>query len=172
MLSFKLSKLTMSRHCRRFSAQGKDITSSTDEVEDKLERDGFVRKYQEMHRLVSEPDKTTVLYVGAEKTGPFPIPLVAEKRQMAFSIPRPAATKILCRRIGDNEAMTLGAFRLPCPGTAGALGKVPVMQILYLDMRRVFIGVKGDYNGLDWQTDGALPEALVKAGVSDQGDAN
>jgi hypothetical protein len=36
-----------------------------------------------------------------------------------------------------------------------------------------FIGVKGDYNGLDWPTDGALPEGLVNAGISDQaGTAN
>src|SRR5689334_5074346 len=27
---------------------GKDVTSSNDEIEDKLERDGFIKKYQEM----------------------------------------------------------------------------------------------------------------------------
>src|ERR1022692_5047564 len=31
---------------------GKEITSSRDEVEDKLEREQFSQKYQEMHRLV------------------------------------------------------------------------------------------------------------------------
>jgi hypothetical protein len=30
-----------------------------------------------------------------------------------------------------------------------------------------FIGVKGAYNGLDWKVDGALPQALVNAGISD-----
>jgi hypothetical protein len=62
---------------------GREVTSSSDEIEDKLERDGFVQKYQEMHRLVLEPDKTTVLYVGAENW-PFPIPLVAENGRCHF----------------------------------------------------------------------------------------
>jgi diketogulonate reductase-like aldo/keto reductase len=41
---------------------GKEITSSRDDIEDKLERDGFVQKYQEMHRLVKEEGK--VRYIG------------------------------------------------------------------------------------------------------------
>ena len=35
----------------------------------------FVKEYQEMHRLVKEPDGTTTLYIGAENS-PTPIPLV------------------------------------------------------------------------------------------------
>ena len=55
---------------------GKEVTSSNDDVEDKLERERFSQKYQEMHRLVREPDGLTVLYIGAENW-PFPIPLVS-----------------------------------------------------------------------------------------------
>jgi len=54
---------------------GTEVTSSSDEVEDKLERERFSQKYQEMHRLVREPDGSTVLYIGAENW-PFPISLV------------------------------------------------------------------------------------------------
>ncbi len=46
---------------------GKEVTSSSDEVEDKLEREQFCKKYQEMHRLVQEPDGSTVLYIGAAR---------------------------------------------------------------------------------------------------------
>src|SRR5271157_2518858 len=35
---------------------GKQIVSSGDEVEDKQHRANFVQRYQEMHRLVREPD--------------------------------------------------------------------------------------------------------------------
>ena len=35
---------------------GKEVTSSSDEVEDKLDREQFSKKYQEMHRLVQEAD--------------------------------------------------------------------------------------------------------------------
>src|SRR5205807_6292878 len=38
----------------------KEVTSSSDEVEDKLEREQFSQKYQEMHRLVREDDGSTV----------------------------------------------------------------------------------------------------------------
>ena len=54
---------------------GKDIISSGDEVEDKDDAAQFVQKYQEMHRLVMEPDGTTTLYIGAENW-PTPIPLM------------------------------------------------------------------------------------------------
>ena len=56
-------------------ADGKEIVSSGDEAEDSQARANFAAKYQEMHRLVKEPDGTTVLYIGA-KNWPTPIPLV------------------------------------------------------------------------------------------------
>src|SRR6266567_2334707 len=40
---------------------GKEVTSTGDDVADRLEREQFRKKYQEMHRLVQEPDGTTVL---------------------------------------------------------------------------------------------------------------
>jgi hypothetical protein len=45
-----------------FGPDGKEIISSGDPVEDKNSRDQFVRKYQEMKRLVEEPDGTVRLY--------------------------------------------------------------------------------------------------------------
>jgi hypothetical protein len=53
----------------------KQIVSSGDEVDDKEHRANFVRKYEEMHPLVTEPDGTTTLYIGAENW-PTPVPLV------------------------------------------------------------------------------------------------
>ena len=44
---------------------GKQIISSGDEIEDLHTRADFVHRYLEMHRLVNEPDGTTVLYIGA-----------------------------------------------------------------------------------------------------------
>ena len=46
---------------------GKDIISSGDDAEDKNDRSRFVQKYRRMHRLVTEPDATTTLYIGARK---------------------------------------------------------------------------------------------------------
>ncbi|MGA2592940.1 MAG: DUF2950 family protein, partial [Bryobacteraceae bacterium] len=44
---------------------GKQIVSSGDETEDANSRADFVKRYREMHRLLKEPDGTTVLYIGA-----------------------------------------------------------------------------------------------------------
>jgi Protein of unknown function (DUF2950) len=79
----------------------KDIISSGDQAEDKQNRAQFAQKYQQMHRLVTEPDGTTTLYIGAENW-PTPIPLMHKGSAWYFDT---AAGKqeILYRRIGKNE---------------------------------------------------------------------
>jgi hypothetical protein len=84
---------------------GKEVTSSSDDEEDKLEREQFSKKYQEMHRLVQEPDGSTVLYIGAENW-PFPIPLVSKDGQWYFDSEN-GKQEILFRRIGENETTAM-----------------------------------------------------------------
>jgi hypothetical protein len=84
---------------------GKEVTSSSDQVEDKLEREQFCKKYQEMHRLVREPDGSTVLYIGAENW-PFPMPLVSKNGAWYFDS-ETGAQEIKFRTIGENEATAI-----------------------------------------------------------------
>jgi len=84
---------------------GKELISSGDDAVDKVERERFKQKYQEMHRLVQEPDGTTILYVGAENW-PFPIPLVSEKGGCHFDT-RSGMQEIVFRRIGYDEATAI-----------------------------------------------------------------
>jgi hypothetical protein len=84
---------------------GKEVTSSSDDVEDKLERERFSQKYQEMHRLVREPDGSTVLYIGAENW-PFPIPLVSKNGAWYFDS-KTGIEEIKFRRVGENEATAI-----------------------------------------------------------------
>jgi Protein of unknown function (DUF2950) len=84
---------------------GKEVTSSNNELEDTLEREQFSRKYQEMHRLVTEADGSTVLYIGAENW-PFPIPLVSKDGAWYFDS-KTGTQEILFRRIGENEAVAI-----------------------------------------------------------------
>ncbi len=84
---------------------GKEVTSSSDDVEDKLEREQFCKKYKEMHRLVREPDGSTVLYIGAENW-PFPIPLVSKNGAWYFDS-KTGTQEIRFRRIGENEATAI-----------------------------------------------------------------
>jgi hypothetical protein len=89
----------------RILGAGKEVTSSSDEIEDELERERFSQKYQEMHRLVREPDGSTVLYIGAENW-PFPIPLVSKDGAWFFDSDT-GTQEILFRRIGENETTAI-----------------------------------------------------------------
>jgi hypothetical protein len=84
---------------------GKEVTSSNDEVEDKLEREQFSQKYKQMHRLVREPDGLTVLYIGAENW-PFPIPLISKNGEWRFDSDS-GMQEILFRTIGENETTAI-----------------------------------------------------------------
>jgi len=84
---------------------GKEVTSSRDDVDDQLERERFSQKYQEMHRLVREPDGSTVLYIGAENW-PFPIPLTSKNGSWYFDS-ETGTQEILFRRIGENEDVAI-----------------------------------------------------------------
>jgi hypothetical protein len=90
-------------------AEAKDIVSSGDEVEDKNNREAFVQRYQQMHRLVAEPDGKTTLFIGAENW-PTPIPLVHKGSTWYFDT---AAGKqeILYRRVGRNELAVIQVCR-------------------------------------------------------------
>lgn len=76
-----------------------------DELENKAERELFVEKYRQMHRLAQEPDGNTVLYVGAENW-PFPVPLVSTNGAWRFDA-KAGAMEVLFRRIGENESTTI-----------------------------------------------------------------
>jgi hypothetical protein len=84
---------------------GKDISSSSDEVEDRLERERFTQKYQEMHRLVREADGSTVLYIGAENW-PFPVPLVSIQGRWYFDS-KAGMQEIRFRQVGEDEVTAL-----------------------------------------------------------------
>ena len=81
------------------------IVSSGDDTEDSDDRATFVRKYQEMHRLMKEPDGTTTLYIGAENW-PTPIPLMNKGRLWYFDT-EAGKKEILYRRVGENEMSTI-----------------------------------------------------------------
>src|ERR1700730_6282699 len=84
---------------------GKEVTSSSDEIDDKLERERFSQKYQEMRRLVREPDGSTVLYIGAENW-PFPVPLVSKNGGWFFDSDT-GTQEILFRTVGENETTAI-----------------------------------------------------------------
>ena len=94
------------RSVTRILGGGDGLIGADDRTEERLERERFVRKYQEMHRWVRESDGTRVLYIGAENW-PFPIPLVSRNGQWQFDS-KAGSDEILFRRIGENEVTAIG----------------------------------------------------------------
>lgn len=82
-------------------ADAKNILSSGDDAEDKEHRAQFLQKYQQLHRLVTDADGLTTLYIGAENW-PTPIPLVHNRASWYFDTIA-ARNEILYRRVGENE---------------------------------------------------------------------
>jgi hypothetical protein len=78
-----------------------ELAASGDPAQDKVDREMFIQKYQQMHRLGHEPDGSMTLYIGAENW-PFPIPLVEKNGAWRFDSDA-GEKEILFRRIGENE---------------------------------------------------------------------
>jgi hypothetical protein len=93
----------------RILGGNKELVSSGDEAEEKLDRQQFVQKYEQMHRLVRASDGTTLLYLGAENW-PFPLPLVSEANTWYFDA-HAGAQEIRFRRVGENENTAIEACR-------------------------------------------------------------
>jgi hypothetical protein len=136
----------------------KEIISSGDEEEDRRSQQQFAEKYQEMHRLASEPDGTIVLYIGAENW-PTPIPLVKKGNQWYFDTVA-SKSEILFRRIGRNELSTIAVCRALVDAQQHYYAKRhdgdPVMQ--YAPR---FVSDDGKHNGLYWKISSSEPESPV-----------
>jgi hypothetical protein len=84
---------------------GKDLVSSGDPAEDRKERDNFVAKYKQMHRVAKERNDVMILYIGAENW-PDPVPLVEKNGTWYFDTDA-GKEEILARRVGRNELTTI-----------------------------------------------------------------
>jgi len=140
---------------------GKHIVSSGDDAEDSESRANFVQKYQEMHRLVKEPDGTTILYIGAHNW-PTPIPLVKKGSSWYFDT-EAGKKEILYRRIGRNE---LSAIRV-CQELVAAQKDYSAEHREYA--QKIFSD-EGQHDGLYWKAAAGEPQSpigpLVAAAVA------
>ena len=143
--------------------EGKQIVSSGDEIEDARARASFVQAYQEMHRLVLEPDGTTALYIGA-KNWITPIPLVSKSGSWYFDT-EAGGREILYRRIGRNEMSTIRVCQ----------ELVAAQEEFYATQRTGYaeklLSDEGQHNGLYWRVAAGEPQSpigpLIAAAVAE-----
>jgi hypothetical protein len=132
---------------------GKQIVSSGDEAEDAESRANFVQRYQQMHRLVKEPDGTTVLYIGAENW-PTPIPLVNNSSSWYFDT-EAGKKEILYRRIGRNEISTISV----CQELVAAQKEYYSAQ--HNEYAQSIFSAEGQHNGLYWKAAEGEPQSPI-----------
>jgi hypothetical protein len=134
-------------------ADGKQIVSSGDETEDAQGRANFAKRYQEMHRLVKEPDGTTVLYIGAHNW-PWPIPLVNKGNSWYFDT-EAGKKEILYRRIGRNEISTIRV----CQELVAAQKEFYAAQ--HNEYAQKIFSDEGQHDGLYWKAADGEPQSPI-----------
>ncbi|MGA2508887.1 MAG: DUF2950 domain-containing protein [Candidatus Acidiferrales bacterium] len=131
----------------------KQIVSSGDDTEDSQNRASFVQRYQEMHRLVKEPDGTTTLYTGAENW-PMPIPLVNKGNSWYFDT-ETGKKEVLYRRVGRNELSTIRV----CQQLVAAEKEYYSAQ--NDEYAQKFFSDEGQHNGLYWKAADGQPQSPI-----------
>ena len=134
-------------------SDAKQIVSSGDATEDAENRANFAKKYEEMHRLVKEPDGTTSLYIGAENW-PTPIPLMNRGNAWYFDT-EAGKQEILFRRVGENELSTIRV----CQELVAAEKEYrPAQNNEYA--QKIFSD-EGQHNGLYWKAADGEPQSPI-----------
>jgi Protein of unknown function (DUF2950) len=131
----------------------KQIVSSGDPIEDTENHATFVRKYEEMHRFLKEPDGSVTLYIGAENW-PTPIPLET-KGNLWFFDTEAGEREILFRRIGRNE---YSAIRI-CQEIVAAQKEYHAMQ--HNEYAKQIYSDEGQHNGLYWKVPDGEPQSPI-----------
>ncbi len=135
------------------------VLHTGDEVADKKMATDFVRRYDQMHRVVVEPDQTATLYVGAENW-PMPIPIVKNSSGAWYFNTEAGMKEVLFRRVGTNEndaidvLHTLAAAQLE-------YGSVVQDGDKAKHYASKFVSDEGKHNGLYWKTSENEPPSPI-----------
>ncbi len=147
----------------------KEIIHWSDDAAERQERRAeFAQKYEQMHRLVREPDNTIALYVGAENW-PLPVPLVEYHGAWYFDVEL-GKQEIRYRRIGRNEMAAIEVGR----NLVDAEKEYRASTHQYTAK---FVSSAGSRDGLYWKSAGNSAKSpigpyLAQAGVTGSGMAS
>ncbi|HTQ97154.1 MAG TPA: DUF2950 domain-containing protein [Candidatus Acidoferrum sp.] len=136
-----------------FGASAKEIVTSGDAEEDARSRGNFVKRYDEMNRLVREPDGTVTLYIGS-RNWPYPISL-RNKGNVWFFDSNAGKYEVLYRRIGYNEVSAIHI----CDALVSAQKEFYAQQNNQY-AQKIFSD-EGKKDGLYWKTASGEPQSPV-----------
>jgi Protein of unknown function (DUF2950) len=135
------------------------IVHTGDEVADKEMRNNFISRYEQMHRVVVEPDHTATLYIGAENW-PLPIPIASNQSGSWYFNTEAGEKEILQRRIGKNENNVIQTLHALVDAQLDYASRTPDGGTTqYYAMK--FLSDEGQHNGLYWKTTGNTPSSPI-----------
>jgi len=133
-----------------FGSNTNDILHTGDDVADKNMVENFIRRYDQMHRVVIEPDQTASLYIGAENW-PVPISIVKNSAGAWYFDTESGKQEILRRRVGTNEndAIEILKALVDAQHDYASESRDGIKKQYALK----FLSDEGKHNGLYWKTD-------------------
>jgi hypothetical protein len=140
-----------------------------DDVADKNMMANFVRRYDQMHRVVVEPDGTATLYIGAENW-PAPIPIVRNSSGAWYFDTEAGKKEILYRRVGTNENDAIEVLYAMVDAQKEYASEPRDGNTKHYALK--FLSAEGKRDGLYWKTaDNEAPSPIgpLAAEASSQG---
>jgi hypothetical protein len=111
--------------------------------------DNFIKRYDQMHRVVIEPDQTATLYIGAENW-PMPISLVKNNSGAWYFDTENGKKEILYRRVGTNENDAIDTLHA-LVGAQREYATEPRDGDPTKHYAAKFLSDEGKHNGLYWK---------------------
>jgi len=148
-----------------FGSNAQKILSTGDAVADKNMVANFVRRYDQMHRVVQEPDGTVTLYVGAENW-PTPIPIVKNSSGQWYFDTEAGMKEILYRRVGTNENDAIDTLHTLVEAQREYASQ-PHDGSKTKQYALKFISTAGKQDGLFWKTDDSQPASPIGPLIAD-----
>ena len=148
-----------------FGSNAQKILHTGDEVADKNALTNFVRRYDQMHRVVIEPDGTVTLYIGAENW-PSPIPIVKNASGKWYFDTETGMKEILFRRVGTNENDAIETLDTLVDAQREYASSVrDGDKTKHYALK--FISTEGKQDGLYWKTDDNQPPSPIGPLIAD-----
>ncbi|MBF0524362.1 MAG: DUF2950 domain-containing protein [Deltaproteobacteria bacterium] len=130
--------------------EGEELISSGDALQDKEDREKFIKSYEQKNVLKQITAEQAVLHVGSEDW-PFPIPIVKKGKDWFFDT-KAGKQEILKRRIGRNELNTIEFMKAYVEAQREYAGK-DLAGDHVLTFARKLISDPDMRDGLYWQTE-------------------
>ena len=142
-----------------FGSNADKILHTGDDVADKNALSKFIERYDQMHRVVIEPDQTVTLYVGADNW-PMPISLVKNSGGSWYFDTENGIKELLYRRIGRNEDDAIQVLEAVIDAQKEYASTTHDDDKVKHFAARLFSD-EGKHNGLYWKTTDNEPPSPV-----------